>query len=50
VETRGEQPPDPEQKEWSWLDEVSFSTKLVLFITFAAVLGYAVIVIAELFI
>lgn len=50
MEPQSEQPPDPKQKEWSWLDEVSFSTKLVLFVTLAAVLGYAVIVIAELFI
>jgi hypothetical protein len=42
--------PPPDQKEWSWLDEVSFSTKLVLFVTLAAVVGYAVLVIAEIFI
>lgn len=50
MEPRSDQEPEPKTKEWSWLDEVSFSTKLVLFVTLAAVVGYAVLVIAELFI
>ena len=45
---QGERP--SEGKEWSWLDEVSPVTKIVLFVTVAAVLGYLAMWFLELFI
>ena len=37
------------EKEPSWLDEVSWATKIVVFVTVASVGGYALLQIAELF-
>jgi hypothetical protein len=48
VNDQGERPPEP--KEWSWLDEVSPVTKAVVYVTVGAVLGYAALLIVQLFI
>ncbi len=42
--------PKGEQREPSWLDEISLATKIVVVTTFVAIAGYVVFLIADLFI
>ncbi|MGE0157995.1 MAG: hypothetical protein AB7T31_01215 [Gemmatimonadales bacterium] len=38
-----------EKREPSWLDEVSFATKFVVFVTVASVVGLALLKLVEVF-
>ena len=40
----------PEEDSGSWLDEVSFATKFVVVVTAVAIVGFALLLIVELFV